>query len=481
MTARLSVSQGAALSIGAVLGTGLISLPALAAAAAGPAALVAWLALIVLSAPLAWTFAALGARYPDGGGVATYAGMAFGRRASAAVGWCFYFAVPLGAPVAAAFTGGYVAGAVGGGRTTEFVTFLGVVTAGYAMNWFGLRVSGRVQLVLTGTLATLLVVTVLAALPHLDLGNLHPFAPHGLAGIGSATALLVWGFAGWEALSSLSAEYRNPRRDVPRATMLAVAVVGVLYLAVAAVSVLALGPALAGSRAPLADLLAIGLGGPVRAITAVVSVVLTLGAVNAYYAGSSRLGVALAADGALPARVFGGRRRSLTFIYVASILCALLPLGLRTSALLVTGCFTLVYVFGTAAAVRLLPRGWSRAVAGVAFVAVCGLFWLNGWPALLSLVFAAGALIYRFAVDRAAGRAGTVRSGAGAAASRTDAGAGSAIGAAPDTHPASGARAGSEQFGQKCQALVDERGVDGAEAEDEARPVAAVPAQVVDR
>lgn len=102
----LSVSQGTALSVGAVLGTGLISLPALAAEAAGPAALIAWLALILLSAPLAWTFAALGARYPDGGGVSTYARMAFGPRIAAAVGWCFYFAVPLGAPVAAAFTGG---------------------------------------------------------------------------------------------------------------------------------------------------------------------------------------------------------------------------------------------------------------------------------------------------------------------------------------------------------------------------------------
>ncbi|MFI1988000.1 APC family permease [Actinoplanes sp. NPDC020271] len=400
MTARLSVAQGTALSIGAVLGTGLISMPALAAAAAGPAALLAWLALILLSAPLAWTFAALGARYPDGGGVATYAGMAFGRRAAAAVGWCFYFAVPLGTPVAASFVGGYVAGAIGGGRVTEFLTFLGVVATAYGMNWFGLRISGRVQLVLTGTLAVLLVVTVIAALPHLERSNLTPFRPHGWSGVGAAAAILVWGFAGWEALSSLSAEYRDPRRDVPRATMLAVAVVGVLYLAVAAVSVLALGPALAHSRAPLADLLAIGVGGPVRAVTAVVAVVLTLGAVNAYYAGTSRLGVALARDGALPARVFGGRRRSLTFIFVTSIGCTLLPLTVSQAALLVTGCFTLVYVIGTAAALRLLPRGWSRVVAGVAFVAVCGLLWLNGWPALLSLGFAVGALVYQVVADR---------------------------------------------------------------------------------
>ncbi|GIE75941.1 amino acid permease [Actinoplanes philippinensis] len=397
MTARtdLSVTQGAALSVGAVLGTGLISLPALAADAAGPASLVAWLALIALSAPLAWTFAALGARYPDAGGVSTYAGMAFGPRVAAAVGWTFYFAVPLGSPVAVAFTGGYVSDVLGGGRGTEFATFLVIVGTAYVMNWFGLRISGRVQVVLSLSLATMLVVTVLAALPHLNLDHLTPFAPHGWSGIGAAAALLVWGFAGWEALSSLSGEYRNPRRDVPRATLVAVAVVGVLYLAVAAVSVLALGPALAGSRAPLADLLAIGLGGPVRALTAVIAVVLTLGAVNAYFAGSSRLGVALAKEGALPARVFGAQRRSLTFIFVAGIGCVLLPLDLHTAALLTTGCFTLVYVIGTAAALRLLTGVWPRIVAGTAFVAVLGLLWLNGLPALLSLVIAGGSLAYQ--------------------------------------------------------------------------------------
>src|ERR1700755_479234 len=95
---KLSVAQGTALSIGAVLGTGVIRRPALAAAVPGPASLVAWLALIVLSAPLAWSFAALGARHPDGGGVSTYVRLAFGREAAAAVGWWFYFAVPLGAP-----------------------------------------------------------------------------------------------------------------------------------------------------------------------------------------------------------------------------------------------------------------------------------------------------------------------------------------------------------------------------------------------
>jgi amino acid efflux transporter len=397
---KLSVAQGTALSIGAVLGTGVISMPALAAEVAGPASLVAWLALIVLSAPLAWTFAALGARYPDGGGVSTYVRLAFGPRAAAAVGWCFYLAVPIGAPAAAAFAGGYVADVAGGGDTTVLITYLGTVALVSGMNFFGLRVSGRVQLLLTGSLAALLLVTVVTALPHARIANLTPFAPHGWAGIGAAAALLVWGFAGWEAVSSLSPDYRNPRRDVPRATVVAVVVVGGLYLAVAATSVLVLGPGLGGSAAPLADLLAIGVGGPVRIVTAVVAVLLTIGAVNAYFAGASRLGAALARDGALPARVFGTRRRSLAFVTAGSLASVLLPFPLHTVLLLITGCFTLVYVFGTAAALRLLPRGASRIGAGVAFVAVVALLVLNGRPALLSLGVAAGAIAYQAWRDR---------------------------------------------------------------------------------
>jgi amino acid efflux transporter len=190
-------------------------------------------------------------------------------------------------------------------------------------------------------------------------------------------------------------------------------VVGVLYLSVAATSVLVLGPALGASQAPLADLLAAGVGGPVREITAVVAVLLTIGAVNAYLAGASRLGVALARDGALPARVVGTPRKSLAFVTAGGLLSVLLPFDFHTVMLLVTGCFTLVYVLGTAAAVRLLPTGWARVAAGFALAAVTGLLWLNGAPALLSLCFAAGGVAYYSWRNRAAKTAtpASIRSG----------------------------------------------------------------------
>src|SRR5450759_749280 len=96
----LTMLQGSALTIGAVLGTGVISLPGLAARIAGPASFLSWVLLVIASVPLAATFGALGARFPDAGGVASYARRAFGPKAGAVVGWCFFLAVPVGAPAA---------------------------------------------------------------------------------------------------------------------------------------------------------------------------------------------------------------------------------------------------------------------------------------------------------------------------------------------------------------------------------------------
>ncbi|HEY3597296.1 MAG TPA: amino acid permease [Paraburkholderia sp.] len=402
---RLNVMQGAALYIGAVLGTGVIALPALAAEVAGPASLVAWAALVLLSVPLAATFAALGARYPDAGGVSTYVRHAFGPRIAAVVGWCFYFAVPAGAPAAAMFGGAYVAAAFGGGQITVIGTAAALMFVVTVANTFGLTVSGRLQLVLAALLVALLLTAVVASVPHARAANLYPFAPHGWLAIGPAAALLVWSFAGWEAITHLAAEFRHPHRDLPLATGVAVAVVGVLYMAVAAASVLVLGPAAGTSNAPLAELLATGLGGQVQVLAAVAALLLTLGTMNAYFAGAAKLGAALGRDGALPGWLAEGSRagdvprRSLMVVaaLAALALCAVVMAGLgpRPLVLLTTGSFVTVYALGTAAAIRLLPkRSWARRCAQVALVVVAGLCVATGWYLLWPLVITGCALLY---------------------------------------------------------------------------------------
>ncbi|MBA4862255.1 amino acid permease [Streptomyces sp. PSKA54] len=397
---RLTAVQGTALYVGAVLGTGVIGLPALAAEVAGPASLLAWIGLVVLSAPLAAAFAALGARHPDAGGVSTYARLAFGERTAAVVGWCFYLAIPPGATAAALFGGSYVAAAVGGGTVTTAVTGGALMATVTVINMAGLRMTGRLQSVLFGLLVTLLTAAVVLSLPHAKAENLEPFAPHGWTAVGPAAVLLVFSFAGWEAITHMAGEFRDPARDLPRATAFAVVIVGVLYLAVAFAVIAVLGGGAARSDAPLGDLMARGLGGGARPLAALAAVLLTLGTMNAYYASAAKLGAALGRDGVLPRWFAHGSlagetpRRSLGFISALAMLALLAVtvtgVGARPVVLLSTGSFVAVYAIGVAAAIRLLPRrSAGRAAAWAALAAVALLLALSGvylvWPLLVTV------------------------------------------------------------------------------------------------
>lgn len=425
---RLTLAQGTALSVGAVLGTGVIALPALAADIAGPASLLAWLALVLLSVPLAAAFAALGARHADAGGVSTYARLAFGERAAAVAGWCFYFAIPPGATAAALFGGSYVSSALGGGTATTVTTAAGLMILVTAVNAAGVRLGGRLQVVLFALLLTLLAAAVLFSLPHADAAHLRPVAPHGWAAVGPAAAMLVFCFAGWEAVTHLAGEFRRPDRDLPRATAAAVVIVGVVYLAAAFAVVAVLGPGAGRSGAPLGDLMARGLGEGSRPLAAVAAVLLTFGTMNTYYAGAAKLGAALGRDGGLPRWFARGStvgetpRRSLLFVAALTLLTlvavGLSGTGAEAAVMFSAASFAVVYAIGVAAAIRLLPpRSWGRRSAWSALAAVLALLVLSGlhlaWPFLVTCAALLSVRVTRRRRARAAVRVAPVAASAG--------------------------------------------------------------------
>lgn len=398
--------QGVALYVGAVLGTGLLALPSLAAEAAGPASLLAWMGLIVVSIPVAATFAALAGRYPDAGGPATFARRAFGPRVSAVAGWWFYFGALAGMPAASAFGSAYVTELIGGDQTTTIVVAVILVAITVTVNAFGVRVSGRVQLVFAGVLALLLIVAVVVSVPRADVSNLQPFAPHGISGLAVAMSLLVWAFIGWETVTHLAVEFRNPRRDLPLATGISLAVISVLTLAVAGVTILVLGRKAAQTDAPLALLLAEGTGISARTVTAVIAVVVSLGVLNAFIASLSKLGSALGRDGALPGWLASGSeagevpRRSLLVVTIGTALSFVIAMlsGFHIEPLLLAenACLIGIYAIAMAAGTRLLPTGsWGWWLALIALCLVLVVLVLAREYLLFPLVLAVGAVTYR--------------------------------------------------------------------------------------
>jgi amino acid efflux transporter len=408
----LSTRSGTALYVGAVLGPGVLLIPALAAEAAGPASVLAWVGLLALSAPLAITFAALGVRHPEAGGTAAYARAAFGSRAGAVTGWWFLSGVLIGAPAVALIGGFYVAELLGAGREAAVGAAAAMMLAVTMSNTLGVRATARVQLGLAGLLAALLLVAVVTALPESRADNWTPFAPHGFAAVGTAASLLMLSFIGWEAVSHLAGELADPARQLPRAIFGALAIVVVLYLGLAAATVGVLGTA-APSDVPLADLMAAGLGEPGRTVTAVLAVLLTTGTMNAYVAAAVKLAGALADEGSAPRAV--GRPRIALALFVAVGAAVLVPLGadaLSLEALVraMNAAFISVYVMATAAGFRLLA-GAPRWAAGSACAAVVVVLAFSGAFLLVPAAIAALALsrpgpwVTRLAGRRSASRA----------------------------------------------------------------------------
>jgi amino acid efflux transporter len=387
------VARGTALYIGALIGPGVLLVPSLAAQAAGPAAILAWVALLILSVPLAITFATLGVRHPVAGGVTAYVREGFGERAAAVTGTVFLTAVVLGAPAVSLIGGYYVVELVGGGAELAVGAAVAMFGTVIGTNAFGLRVSAGVQLALSSVLVAVIALGIGIGLPGRIGDHWTPFAPHGWWAVGTAASLLAWLFFGWEAMAQLAGDFRDPRRDLPRAVALAFVVIAFLYvgLAVATITV----TAAHGSRVPLADLLGVGLGPAGRQATAILAVALTMGTMNVYMAGSAKLAVALAADGALPGWLASGTPRSVPLRPLAAIagvgvgILGLLAADVVQATDLVratSACFISVYVLALSSAVRIVAAR-ARAIAAVALALV-----------LAVTVFSAAFLLVPFAV-----------------------------------------------------------------------------------
>jgi len=396
--------QASALYIAAVLGTGILVLPALAATTAGPGSIIAVLAVLGLSIPLAGTFAALASRFPDSGGVATYVRLALGATAARMAGYWFFFGVCVGAPVVAILGSTYLVSMFGGDRWVVVVVAVLILVPPFISNSFGLRASGTVQLVLTGALVVIVVAVVVLAAPALDPANFTPLLPHGWAGVGAAISLFVWAFAGWEAVTHIAAEFRNPRRTIPLATAIAIVAVGLAYLALQVVTIGVLGDRAGSSAVPLLDLVATTAPGVGRVVVATIAAVVALGVMNAYLGAFAKLGASLGRDGDLPRWISAGSeaggipRRSLAVVGVLILgyLSALVLTGLELTPFILihTSCMVAVYALGMVAALRILERftiGWWFAV--VSTVLTAGLLVLAGASLLVPAVLAGAALL----------------------------------------------------------------------------------------
>jgi amino acid efflux transporter len=392
----LTTARGSALYIGALLGPGLLLLPGLAAAQAGPASILAWVALLCLSGLFAAVFSALGRRLPSAGGVMGYVTAGLGRRAGLATGWSFVAAVVCGAPVVCLVGASYVTSLIGGGLVTRAAVAAALLVLVLMLALGGLRASTAAQLILVSVLIGIVVLAITGSATTARAANWTPFAPHGWLSVGRAATTLMLSFVGWEAVAPLTTRFADPARQLPRVIGIALAATTALYLSLAIATIGVLGPA-AGTSVPLASLLQRSLGSAGSVVAAVTAVVLTLGTTNAYVTGAATMAGELAGSARAARDSRSGPRRTF-FAAIAATSLVLLTLygaGVVSITWLVavpTTLFLSVYLAAMAAAVTVL-RGRVRAAAIPAAAAVTGMLAYCGWlvaiPAVVVLLVVA--------------------------------------------------------------------------------------------
>jgi amino acid efflux transporter len=395
-----------------VVGSGLLVLPGLAYARVGGSALYAWLICGTLTAPLLAVFVWLGRRHPGAGGIAGYVQAAFGRRWGAATETLVIGTLALGLSSVALTGGFYCAAALGTGAWSQTPAALALLALAGAVNRQGIRLSGRLQQVLTAVL-----VLVLLAVAVVALAGGHDPAATGIAPPAewrSAVPVLssvFFAFTGWEMLSFTTGEYRRPERDFPIAVAASFALVLGLYALIAVALQRTLPPAAPQTRrAPVAAMLGGALGpDAVRTVAALGTVIVAANLIGAVWA-ASRLIWSSARQGLLPAplaRVHPGSAvpraavwTAITLLGTLSLLsgCHVVPLTALFS--LAGENFFLMYAGCVAAFVRLARSAAARVAGSVLLAACAGVLACFGWGFLYASGCAAAGLVIHAVRER---------------------------------------------------------------------------------
>src|SRR2546426_3792826 len=303
LTRSIGLVQAVAMVVGTIVGSSIFVQPSEVSRAVpsfGGMALV-WIAAGALTWVGASVCAELSSAYPRTGGVYVFLREMFSPAAGFLWGWAMFWSMHSGIIAAIAMVfGRYFATILPlGDLGIRLVAVAGIVVLS-AINYVGVRPGSTVQTALTITkiaaIGVLLVLLLGMGAPHMptSLGTIQP------RGFLRALVAGLFAFGGWHMVTYAAEETRDPERTIPRALMLGVAFVVIVYLALNAayVFVLPLDRVLASERIA-ADAASAVAGPKAAAAISVLVVISALGAMSGIILAGPRVYYAMARDGLL--------------------------------------------------------------------------------------------------------------------------------------------------------------------------------------
>ena len=374
-----------AVLVNAIIGAGILGLPGRAYAVAGTWSLFAWMFCALLMAGVVLCFAEVGSRFTQTGGPYLYARVAFGPAIGFLVGWVMWITRPLTIAVIGNLLVGYAsalwpAAAAGMPRVFVITVFMVALTAVLVA---GIRETAFVSAAFTAGKIVVLGVFVVAGLPAMEWERLAFQPPPGIDTMASASLLVIFAYAGFEVGAVVAGEIGNPRRDLPAASIAALAIVAALYILV---QVVAIGTApslaaLATSERPLADAAAVFLGPVVGRTFALVALMLLIGTMLTTLLLGTRMLYALGEQRQLPAffaRVHPRTRTPIGSILVTCAVAYVMTLfsTFATALVIATSTRVLTYLVTCLALIALrrrpdVPAALFHLRAGGAIAAMC--------------------------------------------------------------------------------------------------------------
>lgn len=324
LSRTLSWPHLVALGVGAIVGTGILTLIGVGADRAGPAVLVSFAIAGVICACAALAYAEMSTMMPAAGSAYTYSYAVLGEVFAWVIGWSLILEYSLvvstvavgwsgyAAPLLEAWLGFPMALAQGpelGGIVNLPAIFIIAVVAGLLM--IGTKESATLNAVLVLVKIATLALFVAVALPHFDAANLDPFTPFGFGktmeadgverGVMAAAAIIFFAFYGFDAISTAAEETKNPERNLPIGIVGSMLICTLIYMVVAAAAVGALPfTRFADSPEPLALILREIQQPGIATIIAAAAVIALPTVILAFLYGQSRIFLVMARDGFLP-------------------------------------------------------------------------------------------------------------------------------------------------------------------------------------